>query len=256
MAVTTYDQWVADGSPWHPATPVDELARTLRGHGYTVYVLGDRSHLTAKLPEDHAPYSHTPWPGPQPYPAVLAGDIMPGGPVPLAVLGARLVADRQAGRIPWLKYINWTDASGQCWHDSWQPTYARRPSSDRGHIHFSVRTDYVTASTGGYDPTLGGTVMGNAQTEDIMNRTINGVRIADILGREDSVNRATPETLARIEADVAALRAESGTVGLTDAQVEAIGAHLEAALGARLTTLENGVATLLTALRAAGTAAG
>jgi len=146
---TTYSGWVADGRPWKTADCIDSFAKTLRARGYTVYVLGDNDHLQAKTPEDHTPYSHTPWPGSQPYPYVLACDVMPGGQWSIASLGARIYADKQAG-VPgteWIKYMNWTDANGDCWHDRWTPTHARSSSSDRGHIHISARTDYVHKAT-------------------------------------------------------------------------------------------------------------
>lgn len=154
MTVTTYRQWLADGSPWHDAKCIGSFAATMRGRGYTVYTIGAvDTHLDIPVPEDHAPFSHTPWPGPQPYPAVLACDIMPGGEVDLATVGAQIYADKQAGHpgLAWLKYMNWTDADGNCWHDTWMPNHVRRPSTDRGHIHLSARTDYVNTPTS-YDP--------------------------------------------------------------------------------------------------------
>jgi hypothetical protein len=150
---TTYSGWVKDGRPWHPAECIDSFGTYLRSHGYTVYTLGDDSHLEADTPEDHTPYSHTPWPGSQPYPYVLACDIMPGGDWSLAQLGARIYADKQAG-VPgteFIKYMNWTDSNGDCWHDKWTPGHSRSSSSDRGHIHLSARTDYVHKVTG-YKP--------------------------------------------------------------------------------------------------------
>jgi hypothetical protein len=161
MAVTTFAGWVADGRPWDPAFPVDDLAVCLRGYGYTVYILGNQDHATAQPPEDHMPYSHTPWPGRQPYPYVLACDIMPppaGKGLPsLAQLAAQLFADRQAGVAGalWIKYMNWepSGGSGPCFHDSWQPKHARTSSTDRGHIHISGRTDFVTShAADDYDP--------------------------------------------------------------------------------------------------------
>jgi len=161
MAVTTYAGWVADGKPWDPAFPVDDLADCLRGYGYTVYILGNDDHAHALPPEDHMPYSHTPWPGRQPYPYVLACDIMPppaGKGLPsLAQLGAQLHKDKQAG-VPgalWIKYMNWepSGGNGPCYHDSWEPTFNRTRSTDRGHIHISGRTDFVTShAAAGYDP--------------------------------------------------------------------------------------------------------
>jgi len=155
MTATTYLQWVADGQPWKPATPVADLRDTLQRHGFTVYVLGDESHQKAQPPEDHVPYSHTPWPGKQPYPYVLAMDVMPNGDLSLDKLGAQLVKDKNAGvsGVHGLKYLNWTDSNGNCWHESWQPKHARESSDDRGHLHLSWRTDFVTStSAAGYDP--------------------------------------------------------------------------------------------------------
>lgn len=158
MAITNYRQWTQDGSPWSPATCIADLARTLRGHGFTVYTIGDvNSHLKADPPEDHCPYSATPWPGAQPYPRVLACDVMPGGSMDWRALGERIVADRAAGKpgTEWIKYINYTDRAGNVWHASWQPGYTRRPSSDTGHIHISARTDHVDTHVS-YDPVTGG----------------------------------------------------------------------------------------------------
>lgn len=154
MTVTTYDQWVADGSPWENAQCIDDFARTMRGHGYTVYTIGDvTTHLNVAWPEDHAPFSHTPWPGAQPYPYVLALDIMPGGELDWLKLGEKIHDDRKAGAhdTEWIKYINYTDTDGNCWHAEFKNGYSRWPSSDGGHIHISARTDYVHTHTG-YDP--------------------------------------------------------------------------------------------------------
>lgn len=158
MTVTNYDQWVKDGKPWHASKPAADVQHTLQGHGFTVYILGDDSHLKASTPEDHTPYSHTPWPGAQPYSAVLACDIMPGGSMDWRDLGQKIYDDKMAGvhGTEPIKYMNWTDRSGNCWHDSWEPSHARRSSSDTGHIHISFRTDYVLSSLmAGYDPVNG-----------------------------------------------------------------------------------------------------
>lgn len=150
MAVTTYAGWVADGSPWSNATCIDDFARTMRGHGYVVGTIGQiDTHLDIPFPEDHAPFSHTPWPGAQPYPYVLALDIMPGGEKDWRELGEKIHADKLAGvaGTEWIKYMNYTDVAGNCWHASWVNGYSRTPSSDGGHIHISARTDYVKAHT-------------------------------------------------------------------------------------------------------------
>lgn len=154
--VNSYQGWLADGSPWKAAVPVQSLSNVLKEYGFTVYILGNKAHLTANPPEDHTPYSHTPWPGAQPYPYVLAEDIMPGGEWSIDRLGAKIFADKQAEHpgLAGLKYMNWTDSAGNCWHDKWTPNHERTTSTDRGHIHLSWRTDFVTNKTY-YDP-IGG----------------------------------------------------------------------------------------------------
>src|SRR5438034_7930983 len=105
MTVTTYTGWVADGRPEIAAQPVADQVTVLRGHGYTVYWQPDDRHLLASPPEDHTPYSHTPWPGAQPYPHCMAYDVMPkdGDARSLAPLARRMIADKRAGRAPWIK---------------------------------------------------------------------------------------------------------------------------------------------------------
>lgn len=157
MACTTYTCWVNDGRPWKNCIPINNFIATLYRHGYTgpTAGIGDLSHLTANPPEDHCPYSHTPWPGAQPYPYVLAIDIMPGEGLDLIDLGSRLFNDKNSnvpGTEP-IKYINWTDSDGNCFHDSWQPNHTRYNSTDRGHIHMSFATNYTTSNRMAiYDP--------------------------------------------------------------------------------------------------------
>lgn len=150
MTCTTYTCWVNDGKPWKNCQPINDFIATLYAHGYTgpQSGIGDQSHLTATVPEDHCPYSHTPWPGTQPYPYVMAVDIMPGEGLDLVDLGGRLFDDKNSGKpgTQPIKYINWTDSDGNCWHDSWQPNHTRYGSTDTGHIHISFRTDYVTST--------------------------------------------------------------------------------------------------------------
>lgn len=155
MTVTDYEGWLADGSPWHPAACIQVMADVMRSHGYTVFTIGDHDHLIADPPEDHTPYSHTPWPGVQPYPIVMALDIMPGGPVDWRELGQRIVEDKNTGRpgTEWIKYINYTAPTGECLHVSWEPGGESRPSTDTGHIHISARTDRKDQSNlSGWDP--------------------------------------------------------------------------------------------------------
>jgi hypothetical protein len=155
VATQAYYDWVNDGRPWRNAVPINDFAARLRSQGYTVYTIGsdDSEHLQSSYPEDHCPFSFSAWPWPQPYPEVMALDIMPGGPVDWRDLAARISADKSAGKqgTEWIKYMNWTDRGGSIWHDSWMPWFARTGSSDGGHIHISGRTDYHNAHTS-YDP--------------------------------------------------------------------------------------------------------
>lgn len=154
--------WIADGSPFQLMRPARDLRDVLRRYGYTVYALGDKRHLEHEPPEDHTPYSATGYPGTAQYGVGYAVDIMPppaGSGLPsLQRLGAQLLADRKSGvaGIKWLKYMNWepeADWSGPCYQERWMPTYARRSSSDRGHIHLSGLTGFETSMVGaGYDP--------------------------------------------------------------------------------------------------------
>lgn len=231
MAVTTYRQWVADGSPWHPAAFIDDFAHTMRGHGYTVYTIGAvATHLNIPRPEDHAPFSHTPWPGPQPYPAVLACDIMPGGALDLASLGAQIVADKFAN-VPgteWVKYINWTDAGGNCYHDRWQPEHRRTPSGDRGHIHISGRTDFVTAGTS-YDPVA----RHQQQQEDGSMPSAADIAAAvwgSEVGRDDRRRTALQLLAEAHNASIGAASALSALVSRPDIDERALGAAIGAAI--------------------------
>lgn len=171
MTCTTYTCWLNDGRPWKNCQPINDFVAALYAHGYTgpTVGIGDLSHLTAIPPEDHTPYSHTPWPGTQPYPFVLAIDIMGGQGLDLVDLGGRLFDDKSSnkpGTEP-IKYINWTDSDGNCWHDSWMPNHTRFASTDKGHIHISFRTDYVTSTRMAiYDP-YGGSDMTPEQASQL-----------------------------------------------------------------------------------------
>jgi hypothetical protein len=189
MTVTTYVGWVNDGRPWKNCQPINDFIATLREHKYTGpgVGIGDLSHLTANPPEDHCPYSHTPWPAPQPYPYVMAIDIMPNEGLDIIELGGRLFDDKSSsvpGTEP-IKYLNWTDSDGNCWHDSWMPNHTRFRSTDRGHIHISFRTDYVrSAIMATYDPY--GDDMGLTNDEYNMIRN-TGFLVTGIVNMEDPI---------------------------------------------------------------------
>jgi len=152
-------KWLDWGIPSHVARPLAALRDRLRAHGYTVWDIGDTPHMDAEPPEDHTPYSETGWPIKTPYGWITALDVKEpdkGAGLPsLAELAGQIRADRLAAEpgVSWLKYMNWEPGDGSCWHDSWQPDYARRPSTDRGHLHLSSRSDLINSAAGdAYDP--------------------------------------------------------------------------------------------------------
>ncbi len=176
MPTAAYTNWVRAGRPWKVAAPIKAIGDRLKAYGYTIYYLGsdDASHLQARTPQDHCPFSVTGWPVAHPYPYVTAMDIMPpkaGSGLPsLQQLGAQLVADKLGGvaGIGCLKYMNWEpdrDNGGRCWQDSFKPAHSRTTSTDRGHIHFSGRSDMVAdaGAAAFYDPVA--RVRGQAPTQ-------------------------------------------------------------------------------------------
>lgn len=168
MTVTNYAQWEADGAPWRAANPCLAIASACTAHGVGYGIIGDvATHLNVLFPEDHAPYSHTPWPGSQPYPFVLATDLY----TTETQVAHNIIAAKLSGRLPCLKYINWTDEHGDCWHTSWQPTEVTVTSTDRGHIHCSIRTDHTVCNHAtGFDPFVG---VDMALTQEEHDRLVN-----------------------------------------------------------------------------------
>lgn len=146
MPVTTVGQWRADGEPWKLAKPIAELVRGLvRRHGdieargWHLGTVGDRRHEEARPPEDHVAFSATGWPVRSPYPFIHALDW--DGPGFRAQFRFWL-AEKRAGRAPWLKYVN-LDGT----HYRWTPSSSTRPSSDsRSHGHLSIRSDWTHTS--------------------------------------------------------------------------------------------------------------
>jgi hypothetical protein len=206
MASQAYHHWVADGRPWKFARPITQVGDRLRAHGYTVYYQGNQSHLEHEPPEDHTPFSATGWPGKSPYPYCMAMDIMPpkpgqkskitGAPLPsLAKLAAQLRGDKidEVKQASFVKYINWEPqgGGGPCYHDSWTPSYSRRTSSDRGHIHVSARSDSATSTlSDGYD--LVARILGTpAMEEDTMSAADAKQGIADAFAAAATVTNDT-----------------------------------------------------------------
>lgn len=154
-----YYDWLKAGKPYTLQKPANELRATIAGYGYVVYHYPNDDHLKATTPEDHTPFSYTGWPNTSRLATRWVGralDVMPKNDdiKTIAGLAKQIIADKDA-KVPgteWIKYINWTDIDGSCWHVSWQPGKVVRASSDKGHIHISGRDDMDNASTQGYDP--------------------------------------------------------------------------------------------------------
>lgn len=178
MASQGYYDWIAAGSPYVRANPSAQLRAVIQSHGYTVYDYPDQAHLLAATPEDHTPFSETGWPVASRRWVGHAIDVMPPsavaldkGAVPLVMLARQVIADKDAG-VPGtkcIKYINWTDEDGNCWQTSWKPTKKTVRSTDRGHIHISVRSDMDDSNDvieSGWDPVRRASV---AFTKDDLN---------------------------------------------------------------------------------------
>lgn len=156
--MTAYNQWVASGKPYKLSRPCREFRVLLQRAGFHVDHYPDHRHQVADPPEDHDPYSATGWPDTSAQWIAHALDVMPdGAPVPLPKLARAIIAAKNQGvhGTEWIKYINWTDESGDCRHEKWQPNYASSSSTDTGHLHISARSDMddsdvVTAS--GWNP--------------------------------------------------------------------------------------------------------
>lgn len=179
MGLQLQQAWKNNESPYKLCTPARDFMTTMVGHGYTVYYYPDLSHQLADPPEDHTAYSATGYPDRSPYGYGFADDLMPH-PDPkmpsLSAIARLMIAHKNAGRpeLAPLKYLNWTDDQGYCWHDTWTPNFARRSSTDRGHNHTSWRTDYQFSTLlAGYDPVA--EILGSGNTMSVVVRcTENG----------------------------------------------------------------------------------
>ncbi|CAM3433951.1 hypothetical protein [Stackebrandtia soli] len=143
MATSAYRAWVRAGRPWKKAGPIADLEKYAQRHGIAVLgTLGNTAHLTASFPEDHTPFSYTAWP------KRLSGYVVTA--IDLANsrgLGAAILRDARAGRLPWLKYLN---TNGRHYNHS-DRFRSSRPSNDH-HVHVSIRTDHLTTDITDYDP--------------------------------------------------------------------------------------------------------
>jgi outer membrane murein-binding lipoprotein Lpp len=157
MTSRQHQNWINKGKPNSGLVrPLALLRDLLRRAGYTVFDFPNDAHLDAEPPEDHTFYSETNWPGGQELWWMHAIDIMPThGGADLYALGQQIVAARNAGLAPFIKYINVpTDATlKKAVQHRWEPDHAQGSSSDTGHIHISATTG-VTALDSDFNPLL------------------------------------------------------------------------------------------------------
>lgn len=145
MTSRQHQEWINKGEPWHLAVPIVELKNAIEAvwspPADTIGTIGDPGHLDAEPPEDHTPYSETGWPDPTPPFIVTALDYDGPG---WEALFEHLINERMAGRMVWIKYINFRGI-----HHRWEPDYKATPSDDwKGHGHVSIRSDSCFTSTG------------------------------------------------------------------------------------------------------------
>lgn len=124
--------------------------------------IGDETHLTAEIPQDHTPFSATGWPDAHPYPTVLALDVMhhPQAGCDVGPLVDYWVAEARAGETPWVKYIIWRAQRFDV-RDGWKPVEAK---GHFDHAHVSFRTDYFNVSIGDWSVAKKGHPVTTSQT--------------------------------------------------------------------------------------------
>jgi len=160
MASQGYYDWLNAGKPYALVRPLAKTQANIRRHGLTVYDYPDNSHLLASKPEDHTSFSYTGWPNAYTRWKGRAIDIMPRDDSAAAraentKIALQIIRDKDADYpgARWVKYINYTDDDGHCWHVSWQPTKSVTSSGDMGHVHVSGRSDMDDyAGADDYDP--------------------------------------------------------------------------------------------------------
>lgn len=132
MATQAFWTWDAKGRPFTVCRPIRELVDLALANNVPLLgTIGNLAHLKTNFPEDHTPFSFTPWPWPLPGYVVTACD-----------LGASewcwgFLEDCKAGLHPWVKYINFMGKNY-----SVKRNWGSVNSGDI-HFHCSARTDFL-----------------------------------------------------------------------------------------------------------------
>jgi len=145
MTSSQHQHWIDLGEHWVLAVPLIDLKAAIvevwNPPAETIGTIGDAAHLDAQPPEDHTPYSETGWPAKTPYGVVTALDYSGPG---WEALFDHLINERMAGRMLWIKYINYKGI-----HHRWEPNYTSGMSSDDPrHGHLSILSSWCYQSTG------------------------------------------------------------------------------------------------------------
>jgi hypothetical protein len=134
MATAAFNTWVNRGRDWSLAPVCTALVNVARSKGAAILgTIGNDDHLRSSNPQDHAPFSFTPWPVPLPGYVVTAVDIKEGA------FADQFLQETREGQHIWVKYINLRgkhyDFRNRAWNN---PSVS---SSGDIHLHVSVRTD-------------------------------------------------------------------------------------------------------------------
>jgi hypothetical protein len=143
MATKSYYDWNRAGRPFRRSTWLAEIKALALAAGVPFLGdLGNEAHLRADRPEDHTPYSYTAWPIPLPDYVVCAIDLGDGP------WSDRILADARAGRLPWLKYLNFRRRNYSRRRDNFREgTY-----SGDSHLHLSGMSNHTWIGLDGYNP--------------------------------------------------------------------------------------------------------
>lgn len=214
MATTAYNRWVADGRPFRLATPVAMYRNAFYAAGWpngSIGTIGDEAHLQAATPQDHTPFSTTGWPVAHPYPYITAIDVLHGvsRETMLDSIVSYWLSQARMGKTPWVKYIIY---KGHSWsvRDGWVQHSAE---GHYDHVHVSMRTDYVSASIGDWNP-LGTNGGGNAMWEQVL--PLPSAEFPELLGQTQEqaglILAWTGARARRQEVEMAAMREDMATV--------------------------------------------
>lgn len=239
-----YDRWVAAGKPLQPCRPIREFVGLLEqafpvaasAHLFSWFT--NDAHLLADPPEDHTPFSATGWPTATPFGIVTATDVMHR--VDLGVDCAQLVpywlAECKAGRMRWVKYINWQGKRYDV-RNGWAgvPTVGHFD-----HAHLSARTDNLDTTLAGWSITpedaMTLSAEQSAQLAEVHSILMTGKRLGPAQTSDGGIPIAwLPRQFYEVDnAQAAVAAAVSALTGEGSVDVDALASALKTELGEAL----------------------